>query len=252
MTAGQRIATVRDDKIAFQVSALDAQLAALEAQSKNAEADLARGQALVDKGVATAQRLDGAPAYPGGHVARNQIAAAEAQRQVVLQQAAEGEVLAPADGRILAGDPRRRADAGRARRDPGQRRHLPAPRAPQRHAALLEEGARLPVEAGEATVEGRLAKIYPRIENGRVIADVDVTCGLPTDFVDARVLVRVPVGSRSALTVPAMAVATRSGLDFVRVREDGEGKPTASLWSSARASATMSIFCPVSPPGTSW
>ncbi|MEJ6784973.1 hypothetical protein [Aminobacter sp. Piv2-1] len=42
-------------------------------------------------------------------------------------------------------------------------------------------------------------------------------------FVDARVLVEVPVGSRKALLVPQAALITRSGLDFVRVmREEGE------------------------------
>ena len=47
-----------------------------------------------------------------------------------------------------------------------------------------------------------------------MIADVDVD-GLPTDFVDRRVLVRVPVGTRQAIMVPRAAVTTRSGLDFI-------------------------------------
>ncbi|WP_407050809.1 hypothetical protein [Methyloraptor flagellatus] len=50
-----------------------------------------------------------------------------------------------------------------------------------------------------------------------MIADVEVA-DLPTDFVDARVLVRLPVGTRRALTVPATAITTRSGLDLVRVK----------------------------------
>jgi hypothetical protein len=45
---------------------------------------------------------------------------------------------------------------------------------------------------------------------------------LETGFVDARVLVEVPVGTRVALLVPRAAVSTRSGLDFVTVREGGE------------------------------
>ena len=51
---------VRDDKIAFQTAALDAQLRALEAQLARAEAELARGRELVERGVSTAQRLEGA------------------------------------------------------------------------------------------------------------------------------------------------------------------------------------------------
>jgi RND family efflux transporter MFP subunit len=216
VTAGQRIGVVRDDKIAFQVNALDAQLRALQAQLANAEADLARGQALVDKGVATAQRLD--TLRTQADVLRNQIAATEAERQVVLQQGSEGEVLAPADGRVLSVPVTRGAVvmAGEAVATLGSGGIFLRLAIPERHADLLEEGAGLTVETGRETVDGTLAKVYPQIENGRVIADVDVA-GLPTGFVDARLLVRVPVGRREILAVPAAAVTTRSGLDFVRI-----------------------------------
>lgn len=222
VAAGQRIATVRDEKIAFQVSALDSQMKALEAQLKNADAELARGQALVDKGVATAQRLD--QLRTQADVFRNQIAATEAQRQVVLQQGSEGEVLAPAAGKVLTvgvtkgavlmpGEPVATIGSG------GFFLRLAIP---ERHAALLKEGASLAVETGSSTVSGRLAKVYPAIDNGRVVADVTVE-GLPTAFVNARLLVRVPIGERQALMIPAGAVSTRSGLDFVTIGH-GDGK----------------------------
>jgi RND family efflux transporter MFP subunit len=220
VSAGQRIGTVRDDKIVFQVNALDAQLRALQAQLENAEADLSRGQQLVDRGVATAQRLDALRTQ--ADVVRNQIAATEAQRQVVLQQGSEGEVLAPADGRVLTVPVTRGAVVmpGEAIATLGGGGIFLRLALPERHAGLLKEGATLTVEAGEDTVEGTLAKVYPQIENGRVVADVDVE-DLPTDFVDARVLVRVPIGTRAVLKVPRAAVVTRSGLDFVRVTTDG-------------------------------
>ncbi len=40
---------------------------------------------------------------------------------------------------------------------------------------------------------------------------------LPESFIDARVLVRLPVDTRTALMVPEAAVVTRTGLDFVEV-----------------------------------
>jgi multidrug efflux pump subunit AcrA (membrane-fusion protein) len=97
--AGEQIATVRDDKLAFQVAALDAQIRALEAQLATAEIELGRGEALVERGVATAQRLD--QLRTSVDVTRNQLAAAEAQRSVVVQQEAEGGVVSPAAGRVL-------------------------------------------------------------------------------------------------------------------------------------------------------
>ncbi|MEY8840988.1 efflux RND transporter periplasmic adaptor subunit, partial [Cribrihabitans sp. XS_ASV171] len=87
---------------------------------------------------------------------------------------------------------------------------------PERHAAFLAEGDEIRISTPDGEAAGRLERIYPLIENGRVVADVEVE-GLATDFVDARVLVRLPVGKREALVVPQEAVETRMGLDFVMV-----------------------------------
>jgi RND family efflux transporter MFP subunit len=218
--AGQRIAVVHDDKIAFQVSALDAQLKAIVAQLQNAETELARTQSLVDKGVATAQRLD--QLRTQADVFRNQIASTEAQRLVIVQQGTEGNVLAPADGKILTVPVTRGAVLlpGETVATIGAGGFFLRLAIPERHAPLLKEGANLTVETGSGTATGRLAKLYPQIGNGRIVADVEVQ-GLPTVFVDARVLVRVPIGVRAVLMIPAAAIAHRSGLDFVTVRMPG-------------------------------
>jgi hypothetical protein len=75
-------------------------------------------------------------------------------------------------------------------------------------------------------VKGRLAKIFPQIENGRVIADVEMP-DIGTFFVGARVLVQVPVGTREILAVPAPALHHRSGLDFVSVIGAGGARDIA-------------------------
>ena len=214
--AGQRIAAVRDDKIAFQIAAFDAQLRALEAQLEKAEAELARGPSLVDRGVITAQRLE--QLRTDVDVTRNQLAATEAQRSVIVQQGEEGAVLAPVSGRVLTVPVTRGAVimAGEPAATIGGGGFFLRLAIPERHSRDLVEGAAIRIAAAGAETEGRLAKIYPRIENGRVIADVEVD-RLDRAFVDARVPVEVPVGSREALLVPKAAIVTRSGLDFVRV-----------------------------------
>ena len=80
------------------------------------------------------------------------------------------------------------------------------------------EGDTIQIGEDGDTSEGRLAKVYPQIENGRVIADVEIA-DIPEGFVDARVLVRLPVGETRALLVPADLVVTRMGLDFVTVKD---------------------------------
>ncbi|SDA96091.1 efflux RND transporter periplasmic adaptor subunit [Mesorhizobium qingshengii] len=218
--AGQKIATVQDDKIAFQVAALDAQLRALQAQLETAQSELARGQTLVDKGVMTAQRLD--QLRTEVDVARNQLAATEAQRSVIVQQGAEGDVFAPGDGRVLTVPVTRGAVimAGEVVANIGGGGVFLRLAVPERYAASLKQGAAIRINAGGKESAGRLAKIYPQIDNGRVIADVEVD-NLDTDFIDARVLVELPVAERSALLVPASAIQTRSGIDFVRVATGG-------------------------------
>ncbi len=218
VAAGTQIALVRDDKISFQIAAIDAQLRALEAQLDRAQAELTRGRSLVERGVSTAQRLE--QLETDVSVTQNQIAAAQAQRDVALQQAEEGKVLAPVDGRVLTvpvtrdavimgGEPVATIAGG------GFFLRLAIP---ERHAPDLSEGAELQITSNGTVMPGRLAKLYPQIENGRVIADVEVE-GLDASFVDARVLVRVPVGVRQALLVPQAALSSHSGLDFVRIRQ---------------------------------
>jgi len=220
VSAGQKIATVRDDKLAFQIDALDAQIRAAKSQLETAQAELDRGQTLVERGVMTIQRLDQLRTQVD--VTRNQIAATEAQRAVIIQQQAEGDVLAPAAGRVLTVPVTRGAVimGGETVATIGGGGIFLRLAIPERHADLLEEGSEIRVSAKGSEWDGKLAKIYPQIENGRVIADVEVK-NLDTEFVNARVLVEVPVGTRSALLVPADAVATHSGIDFVKVSENG-------------------------------
>jgi RND family efflux transporter MFP subunit len=211
---GQVLGRIVDEKLALQLQAIDAQLAALRAQIENAEAELVRGEDLLARGVTTAQRLDALRTQVD--VLTGQLGAVTAQRSVVAQQTAEGAVVAPVAGRVLAvplargavvmpGEPVVQLGGG------GTFLRLAVA---ERHAAALDEGDTIRIEGLAGADEGRIARLYPLIENGRVIADVELP-GLTDRFVDARVLVRLPVGTRAALMVPQTAVVTRHGLDFV-------------------------------------
>ena len=216
VTAGQVLAEVVDAKIGYQLAAVDAQLQALAAQLDNARVELARGEDLLTRGVTTAQRLDGLRTQVD--VLTGQIAAVGADRKVLEQQALEGAVLAPIAGRVLAVPVAAGAVVlpGEAVATIGGGGIFLRIAVPERHAAFLEEGAMIEIETATGLSQGTLAQIYPLIENGRVIADVDVP-DLPESFIDARVLVRLPVDTRTALMVPEAAVITRTGLDFVEV-----------------------------------
>ncbi len=210
------IATIRDEKLALQLDAVQAQIDALGSQLDNARAELKRGEDLLERGVTTAQRLDALRTQV--EVLENQIDATRAEKSVVEQQAAEGAVLAPLAGKVLdvpitSGTV---IMPGEVVAQIGGGGFFLRLAVPERHAAHLEEGAEIMVGENGAETTGRLAKVYPNIENGRVIADVEIP-DLNSDFVNARVLVRLPIGTREAVVVPETALTTRMGLDFVTI-----------------------------------
>lgn len=221
VTAGQVLARIVDEKLAYQLAALQSQETAVKAQLANAEADLARGTELKQQGVTTAQRLDALRTQVD--VLRGQLAALAAQAEVIAQQQAEGAVLAPVAGRVLEVPVARGAVLM-----PGETVATIAGggtflrlSVPERHAAALREGDPILIDATLTDAvadgaQGRIVKLYPLIAGGRVMADVEVP-GLSDRFVDARVLVRLPTGMSMALIVPETALATRNGLDFVTV-----------------------------------
>lgn len=228
VAAGDVLGRIVDDKIDFQLSAYDAQVASLRAQLANAETELKRGEDLMARGVATAQQLDQLRTQVT--VLEGQIDATVAQRRVVEQQAAEGVVLAPLAGRVLQVPVAHGAVVmpGEAMAIIGGGGIYLRLAVPERFAPMLNEGDAIAIEeaggaAGDAAGGaklGHIERVYPQIENGRVLADVAVE-GMSDRFIDARVLVRLPVTRREALVVPPSAVITRLGLDFVAVEEAG-------------------------------
>lgn len=217
VTQGQVIAQIIDAKLDLQLGAINAQIGALQSQFSNAKTELTRGQDLLARGVTTAQRIDALRTQVS--VLANRIDATNAEKRVIEQRANEGAVLAPITGKILdvpvtAGSV---VMAGEIVATLGGGGFFLRLAVPERHAAYLVEGAKIQIGNTRTPRTGTLAKLYPKIENGRVIGDVQLD-DINADFINARVLVRLPIGTRSALIIPADMVITRMGLDFVDVK----------------------------------
>jgi len=218
---GQMVASVGDEKIALQMKALDAQIAGLQAQLSQAQADLNRAEDLAAKGTIPRTRLE--EARTAVSVADNAMRARVAERSVVQQQLAEGNVLAPAAGRVLK-VPLTTGTvimAGESVADIAEQDFVLRLRVPERHARFLKAGdtIRLDTEAlGESEPRfGTIQLVYPQIEDGRVVADAAVE-GLGDYFVSERIRVWISAGDRAAFIVPAAYITTRFGVDYVKVR----------------------------------
>ncbi len=221
--AGQVIATVRDPKLPLRQAAVEAQIRASEAQLTLAKQELTRIQRLRETGAATQARLDEAVSRLG--VVEGQLAAQKAERSLILEQLKEGQVLSPRDGRVLhvhvtAGSVVLAGEKIATITVDAYRLRLLLP---ERHARFIKDGDEVLVgRRGMAATDpgltkGKVVQVYPELDQGRVVADVDVA-GLGGFFVGERVLTFVSTGTRETFLVPADFVYRRMGADFVKLK----------------------------------
>lgn len=253
--AGQKIAVVGDDKLALQMRALDARIASLQAQLSQARTDLNRATELRRQGVIPQARLD--EARTQAQVLERTVESVRAERSVIAEQADQGAVLAPAPGRVLAVPVQ---DGSVVM--PGETLAVIAADSyvlrmelPERHARFLAEGDTVLVgprgleekAPGDAALtEGRIVQVYPRLTNGRVMADVQVE-GLGDFFVGERALVYVSTGGRTAFVVPPDYLVRRWGLTYATLADGTQvvvqpGQPVAGgveILSGVRAGDTL-------------
>lgn len=227
VTAGERIAFVHDDKLALEMQAVEQRLRSLEAQRELAAIQLERARELRRTGAASQARVDDAETQLA--VAERSLAAMQAEREVVAQRMKEGAVLAPTSGRVL----KVHVTDGTVVL-PGEEvatiavdRYILRANLPERHARTMEVGETVLVGGrGMAPAqgdvrEGRVIKVFPTIEQGRVIADIEVE-GLGDYFVGERVRVYVSTGARQSFVVPEDYLYRRYGLSYVRLAGGAE------------------------------
>lgn len=221
--AGQEIAVIADPKLALQIQALDQRIRSQVAQRDKAASDFTRTQELQKRGVSTQAQLDTAKsAYD---VAERTLAAMMSDREVIVQQIAEGKVLAPGAARVLTVP----ASLGRVVL-PGETvatlaedNYILRLQLPERHASSMRAGdtvligARGLAETNDELRQGHVRLVYPEIQGGRVIADVDVE-GLGDYFVGERTRVYVSTGTRKAIVVPQAALTRHAGVNYVTLK----------------------------------
>lgn len=222
VTQGQVIAVVGDEKLLLQINALDAQIAGLQSQLAQAQTDLTRAETLARQGVGPRTTAD--QARTTVDVAGSALRARMVERAVAQQNLQEGQVLAPVAGRVLT-VPLTQGSVvlpGDGVATVGEQPFLLRLRIPERHAVSIKPGDPVRIDAQQLGVSGGAAGaitlVYPQIEQGRVVADAKVA-DLGAYFVGDRVRVRIDAGKRPGFVVPPTFVASRFGLDYVRLQQ---------------------------------
>lgn len=219
---GQVLGLVADPKIALRIRASDAQIIAFESRLSTAKAELERTAELQRKGVSTQARLD--QAKTAFDVATNELSAARSERAVIEKQVEEGQVLAPAPGRILKVGVTEGSVvmAGESIATIAANDYLLRLEVPERHARFMQRGDTIKVgrrglgPEQKDGAEGRIVLVYPEIQGGRVVADAEVG-DLGTYFVGERALAWISAGTRKSVLIPVELVTKRFGLDYVRL-----------------------------------
>lgn len=223
VNAGEVVGIVGDEKLALQMKSLDAQIAGLDAQLAQAQSDLSRAEDLFARGTIPKTRLD--DARTAFNVASNTHRARIAERSVIEQQLSEGKVLAPAAGRVLKVPVTTGTVImpGETVATIAEQHFMLRLRVPERHARFLKAGDSVRIDSEELGTNGArfgtIRLVYPQVEDGRVVADAQVT-GLGDYFVGERIRVWVSGGERTSIVVPVSFIVTRFGIDYARLRQD--------------------------------
>lgn len=224
---GQVIGRVNDPKVKLQLVALDARIKATEARRKLADTQLNRVEALRKRGTVSQAALD--EAQTNLDVAVAEIAALRAERAVVAEQVKEGDIVAPAKGRVLkvmatAGTV---VQPGEVIADIATDTYVLRLSIPERHARFIKEGQTIRIGSrglateSEKMRQGVVRLVYPEITGGRVTADVEVS-DLGDYFVGERTRVWISTGRRDTIVIPPSYIINRFGLTYVQLKSGAE------------------------------
>lgn len=218
---GDVIAVVADERRNFEARAGASAATAAEARATQAHTELARIEELFKSGVYAQARLDDARA--AAKAADAQLRSARAGSAALDEVARQGEVLAPADGRIVKAPVPEGAVvmAGEVVAEVATGRRVLRLEIPEADGVKLKVGEAIPLPASGARPAAKAAilQIYPAVEDGKIIVDADAA-SLDGGFVGMRTPALIPVGARRAILIPAAYVSTRDGVDTVRLARD--------------------------------
>lgn len=219
---GEVLANIVDMKIVPQIEAIDAKIKAEEDKLKLAKITYDRAVILKNSKVMTQANYD--EIQTNLRVAENNLKNLQAQKITLLEQQKEGDVLAPLAGKVL----KIPLTLGSVIM-PGENvvelaggDFILKMTLPESHAAYIRLNDPIYIEdTTKKKRKGVIAKIYPKLEEGQIIADIklDDIDGL---YVGQVMTAYVGTNKRKGICIPHKYLYERQGLFFVKLKGIGE------------------------------
>lgn len=219
--AGDELGLVVDQKLALQMKALDERIQSQEAQRNQAQLDFERISELIRRGSGTQAQLD--QTRTALEVQERGLNALRNDKAVLMQQVNEGKIISPASGRVLTVPAVEGGVVmpGESIATLAEETYILRLQLPERHARFLRAGDQVWIndrsdDEARSLIKraGTVKIVYPEIQGGRVIADIQVP-DLGSYFVGERTLVYLSTGRREAIFVPSHAIVIQAGLHYV-------------------------------------
>lgn len=221
ISAGDVIAIIVDPKQPLDIASLDAKLKSLEYELNLAATQKKRMEALKKENVTSQSALD--KATTAVSVLENNIKGLQAEREKLMTTKGEGRVLAPLSGKVLKilvtnGSVVLPGDVIAEMGVEGMILRLSVP---ERHANFIEVGQEVKIQDPKTAHPdeiGEIQKIYPKLEQGRIIVDVSV----PSLHKDAPIgqlyTVMIPTAKRKTIIIPLSFIKKRYGISYVTLK----------------------------------
>lgn len=223
---GDVLAIINDPKQPLAIDAMEARLKSLEHERAQAAADVKRFTPLAKSGTISKLRMEELNTRLS--MLDDSVHALRAERDNAITQRNEGHVLAPMDGKVLTlptpqgnvimpGETVAELTAGDL---------ILKIRVPERHARYLKKDMELRIvskaaDGSDAVSMGKVVKIYPEIQEGRITADLSVE-DIAHLYVGEQMTAYVPAARRKAIYIPPSAVTRRYGLNYVTLKSGVE------------------------------
>lgn len=211
-----------DSKIAPQIEGIDAQITSSKDQLELAKMDFERARTLQKSKVIAQSDFD--KKQTALKVAEHTLKNLESQKETLLTQQKEGQVLAPISGKVLnipvtvgsvmMGGENAVELAGGS--------FILKLLVPESHAGYLKINDSINVvDNSQKSRNGTIVKIYPKLQNGQILADIKLS-DIDNLYVDQLLTAHIKTNLRKAIVISDKFLIEKFGLHFVKLKDAGE------------------------------